>query len=180
MDNPWAPTEHNLSAFERNRILLNNRQGAFVDVSHLTGADSDADSRSVTTADINGDGMQDLLVRSSGGGAVQVFLNRITPQHWLKVSLRGSQSNSLGIGARLVATVGNRDIPRQLYPVGCFRAQQPSHVYFGLSSAEKVDSLTITWPSGKTQVLKDVVSNRHILIREGSDKIEPIAPTKHQ
>lgn len=180
MENPWDPTEHNLSAYERNRILLNNRQGGFVDVSHLTTADSDADSRSVAAADINDDGMQDLLVRNSGadGGSLLVFLNEAPKQHWLQVSLRGSESNSFGLGARLIAKVGDQTLCRQMYPVSCFRAQQPSLVYFGLSGHTQVDSLTIVWPTGKTQVLHDVAADRHILVRELDENIETFGRSK--
>ena len=42
--NPWQQDNHNLSAYERNRVLLNAGQADFIDVSHLTTADLESDS----------------------------------------------------------------------------------------------------------------------------------------
>lgn len=173
-ENPWAVAEegHNLSAYERNRVYLNADGEDFYDISALTTADSDGDGRSVVAADMNGDGMQDLLVRQSGGGPLLYFENRVPPANWLQVSLRGTQSNTLGIGARIVAEVGERRIVRELYPANGFRCQGPARVHFGLADAETVDELTIHWPSGAEQVLTDVAANRHVRVTEGSEALE--------
>jgi hypothetical protein len=170
MENPWQVGEHNLSAFERNRVLLNVRAKdglrKFVDVSHLTTADLDSDSRAVASGDFNGDGMPDLLVRSSGGGPIRVFENRWPKTNWLKVSLRGRQSNSLGLGAKLKLLVDGRTIWRELHPVSSYLCQQPNDVHFGLGGSSSIESLTIYWPSGKVQEFKELESNRHLLIDE--------------
>ena len=38
--------------------------------------------------------------------------------------------------------------------------------HFGLGRAETIDSLTITWPSGKVQTLTDVPINQRITVTE--------------
>ena len=46
--NPFKVSElHNLSGYERNRTYLNIRGENFVDISFITGADSDGDGRCV-------------------------------------------------------------------------------------------------------------------------------------
>jgi hypothetical protein len=173
---PWRiSNEHNLSGYERNRAYLNVVGGDFLDISYLTGADSDGDGRSAVAADLNGDGRQDLVVRQAGGGALLVYENRFPPRHWLKVSLTGVDSNRLGIGARLTARVAGRQIVRELYPVNSYRSQAPSLVHFGLGDAEVVESLTIRWPSGLRQTLKGLRADRHIVVREGSDEVLPVS-----
>ena len=38
---------------------------------------------------------------------------------------------------------------------------------FGLGGAERVDELTIRWPSGRSQVFHDLTADREILCVEG-------------
>jgi len=179
--NPFqiASAGQNLSAFERNRMFLNVRGEAFVDVSHLSGADNDGDGRSVVAADFRNTGMLDLIVRQAGGGPLLLYENRLPPKSYLSVSLRGHQSNRQGIGARLTAEVGGRAIVRELYPANGYRSQAPNRVHFGLGEDRKIDTLTIRWPSGKVQVIKEVPAGQHILVdedKEGAEAVETVVP----
>ena len=174
MENPWDPKGHNLSAYERNRVLLNTGRGTFLDVSGVSGADSDSDARSVVSGDFNNDGMMDLVVRNCGGGPVLVLENRWPKRHWLKVSLRGRTSNSLGIGAKLSVEAGGRTLHRELFPNNSYMSQNPAIVHFGLGEAERVDRLAIRWPSGVEQVLGDLPADVHLRIREGDEEYEVV------
>ena len=170
--NPWQfhDKKKNLSAFERNRVFLNHRGKQFLEISHLTGADSDGDGRSTAIGDLNGDGMPEVLVRQVGGGPFKLYQNLFPPQHYLKVSLRGTRSNSLGIGARLVAEIGERRLVRELYPANTFESQSASCIIFGLADATVVDRLVIRWPSGLEQVLRRVSCDQHIEVTEGESE----------
>lgn len=175
--NPWLFPRYgrNLSSYERNRVFLNRGSLRFLDISHLTSADSDGDGRSAVAADLTGDGMLELLVRQVGGGSFLVFENRFPRQHYLDVSLRGSKSNRAGVGARLVALVNGRSQTRELYPANTFRSQGPCQVHFGLGDRERVDRLTIYWPSGTIQELRDLPADRHVLVHESNDTVETLA-----
>ncbi|MBY0231910.1 MAG: ASPIC/UnbV domain-containing protein [Gemmataceae bacterium] len=169
--NPWqiVAQGHNLSAFERNRAYLNLGGKGFMEISHLTGADSDGDGRSVVAADFRNIGQLDLLVRQAGGGVLLLYENRLPARNWLKVSLRGKKSNRQGIGARLVATTKGLKQTRELFPYNSFYSQAPSMVHFGLGDAATVDELLIRWPSGKSQVLKGVKANQHLVVEEAGE-----------
>jgi enediyne biosynthesis protein E4 len=169
VENPWqiASKGKSLSGYERNGIYSNSRGEEFFEVSGLTGgADSDGDGRAVVPLDFNGDGMQDLIVRQAGGGSFLLFENRLPKANWLEVSLGGKKSNTLGIGARVTAEFSGQKLVRELYPHNTFKSQAPARVHFGLGKAAKVDRLTIRWPSGLVQELKDVASNRRLRIEE--------------
>jgi enediyne biosynthesis protein E4 len=174
VENPWqiAAKGKSLSGYERNRIYLNARATEFYEISGLTsGADSDGDGRAAVACDVTGDGMQDLFVRQAGGGTLLLFENRFPKAHWLQVSLRGKRSNSLGIGARVVAEVGSQKLVRELYPANSFKSQAPAHVHFGVAANTKIDRLTVTWPSGLKQEFKDVPVDRHLRITEGDSEL---------
>jgi hypothetical protein len=171
VDNPWDITNYglNLSSFERTRVYLNNRDRNFLDLSYLTGADSDGDGRCVVAGDFRNNGQLDVIVRQVGGGPLLLWENHFPKRHYLKVSLRGRQSNRLGIGSRLVATVNRQPLVRELYPLNSFRSQMPNIVHFGLGKATKVDRLTIRWPSGKEQTLTNLPADKHMVVEEGKE-----------
>src|SRR5436190_10055266 len=119
VERPWEifTKGHNLSSYERKRFFLNVpgsiRGRDFLDLSFLSGADNDGDGRSVVAADFRNTGQLDLVVRQAGGGPIILYENQFPPRHYLKVSLRGTKSNRLGIGARLSATVRGRALVRE-------------------------------------------------------------------
>jgi hypothetical protein len=179
--NPWeiVTQGHNLSAFERNRMYFNVGGRDFLDVSHLSAADSDGDGRGAVAADFRNTGMLDLVVRQVGGGPLLLYENRLPQAHYLTVSLRGDKSNRRGIGARLTAVVNGRSIVRELFPSNGFLSQAPSQVYFGLGRDTTIDKLTIRWPSGRVQELTGVAGDRHVVIDEalnGLAAIETVIP----
>jgi hypothetical protein len=183
VDNPWdiIRHSHNLSAYERNRVFLNVHGRDFLDISYLSGADSDGDGRSVVAGDFRNNGRLDLVVRQAGGGALLLYENGLPQRHYLEVSLRGRRSNRQGIGARLTARVAGQPLVRELYPLSSFRSQMPNVVHFGLGEATKVDRLMIRWPSGKVQEFTGVAADRHIVVdegQEGSAAIQTVTPGK--
>jgi hypothetical protein len=174
--NPWQNGDNNLSAFERNRVLLNIAGERFIDISHLTSADLESDSRGVTAGDLNGDGMPDIVVRSVGGGPLRVFLNNWPQSNWLQISLRGTESNSLGLGAKVKLRAGLKTLWREMYPVASFQSQQPSLLHFRLGEADHVDELTVFWPSGVVQNVEGAELNRTLTITESSDTMVESSP----
>jgi len=188
VDNPWHIVNHghNLSNHERQRFYLNAGGGGFFDLSFLSGADAEGDGRAVVAADFRNNGQLDLIVRKVGGGPITVYENQFQdpkapPRNYLEVSLRGRKSNRLGIGARLTAEVKGRSIYRDMYPVNSYKSQMPSRVHFGLKDADRVERLTIRWPSGEVQVLTGLAADRHIVVEEGKEgaaAVETVVPGK--
>lgn len=167
---PWTyPADRNLSAYEANQVHLNAGGFRLFNVTRICGAGDRGDGRGCLVADVDGDLAPDLIVRQAGGGAVKIFSNRFPDAGRLTVSLRGTKSNRLGIGARLTATMGERRLVRQLWTHNNFITQQAPRVRFGLGAAARVDRLEIRWPSGAVQVLTDVPAGRHIRVTEGED-----------
>jgi hypothetical protein len=179
--NPWNITKegHNLSAFERSRTWMNLRGQGFLDVSYLSGADDDGDGRCVVAGDFRNNGRLDVVVRKVGGQPLQVYENDFPQRHYLKVTLRGTKSNRQGVGARLVAVVNGQQLVREMYPQNSYRSQMPSIVHFGLGDRDRVERLTIRWPSGAEQVLTDVAGDRHVVVEEGKEgaaAVETVVP----
>ena len=176
MGNPFmfSNVQENLSAYERNGCFLNDRNGSFFDMAYLSGSDNRGDSRTVVGTDIDKDGMPELFVRQVGGGALVVYKNNFPQTNWLEISLRGDKSNSAGIGAKIVVTAGDLKVRRELYPVVNFLSQTPAKVHVGLQDHDKLDSVSILWPSGKETKLLDVKPNQHIRVFESDDHFDTL------
>ena len=177
VSNPWSfsASGENLSAYERNGVFLNDRRGGFHHISHASGAANPGVGRSAVSWDITGDGMPELFVRQAGGGALVIYHNRFPRAHYLQLSLRGTRSNSLGVGARVECEIGDLVIRRSLFPVVNFLSQSPALLHLGLGDAATVDRLTIHWPSGEVQRFEKLAADRHLRITEGSDQLRTLS-----
>lgn len=171
----------NLSAFERNRLFMNQGGSRFLDASFASGADIDADSRSVIAADIDLDGGVDLLVGSAGGGPLRLFANRCAEGHaFALLHLKGVKSNSFGVGSRVVLECGGRKIVRDVFPVNGFMGQGPAVLHVGLGEVSAIDRLTVRWPTGRTDAYTDIPINKRVTLTEGDAtfRISGLRPSK--
>jgi hypothetical protein len=181
VDNPWEIVKHghNLSCYERKRTWMNIRGSNFIDFSFLTGTDNDGDGRCVVAGDFRNNGRQDLVLRQVGGGPLLLYENNFPQRHYFKVSLRGRDSNRLGVGARLTAVVNGQQLVREMNPINSYRSQMPNLVHFGLGDTERMERLEIRWPSGKSQVFTDLKADMHVVVdetKEGAAAIETVMP----
>ena len=71
------------------------------------------------------------------------YRNNGNSNGWLKVVLRGTQSNRSGIGAKIRLTAGGQTQFRE-YTGQHYMGQNHIPIHFGLGQATIVDSLTIT------------------------------------
>lgn len=130
-------------------------------------------------ADYDRDGFLDLFVTNGEGpspfaddGPHQLFRNMGNENHWLQIDLVGTTSNRDGIGATVtVETAGV--IQRRDQRGGMHRySQNHQRLHFGLDKHERVDKLTVYWPSGIVQTLHDVAADQFLRIEERQDKPE--------
>ena len=167
--NPFAIIENgeNLSAYERNRFYLNVNGKRFLDASFASEVDLDADSRSAIDADFDNDGDPDLLVASAGGGPVRIFENRFDQgNRFLNLKLQGTQSNRPAIGSRVTIKIGEQTIIRDLFPRNGCMGIGPAKLQIGVGKADKIDQLTVRWPTGKIQVIENVPTDQVLEIIE--------------
>jgi len=169
-ESPWTiASNENLSAFERNRLFINYKGENFFDMSYISGTDTDGDGRSVISADLNNDGMNELIVRQVGGGSLKIFKNNFPKLNYIKISLKGTESNSFGIGSKIKIKANGNTYMREMYPINTYRSQSPSIAHFGLNKINKIDQIEILWPSGTIQTLSNIEVNQHIIIQENID-----------
>lgn len=155
-------------------MLLNLGDGTFAESASAFGADSLGDGRGVAVADLTGDGGLDLLVNNDRSQA-QLFVNHAPRGAWLRVKLRGTQSNRDGIGAIVRVTAGGVTQMRVICAGDGYASQSSRIAHFGIGTDTAIASLEVTWPSGVVTRLGAQRSGRTVLVSE--DQTADAAPT---
>jgi hypothetical protein len=163
-----------------NFLYLNNGDGTFTEVGAQAGQAQGAldVSGSVASGDLFNDGNLDLFVNKGlgtdsavSGAPHQVLRNLGNGDNntWLELWLKGTQSNYLGIGARVeVITDTGLTLYRQQNG-GYHQFSQDSLVlHFGLGQSQHVTQIIINWPSGITQTLSNVAVDQLLTVVEAS------------
>jgi hypothetical protein len=122
--------------------------------------------RGSAIGDLNGDGRIDVVVSALSAPA-EIWLNQSPgDKHWLELKLRGTKSNRDGIGARIkVVTKTGTQYDHKSTTAG-YASSSAGPVHFGLGTNTSADLVEIQWPSGIIQRLRDVASDRVLVIEE--------------
>lgn len=158
--------------FAQANSLYENTGGKFTDISNSAG-DALLDkqvSRSLATADFDGDGDLDFIVTNNGGKA-QIGFNETAPKGNFAVLWLEGEKNKSAIGTRIVAKIGNRTIQRQIMGAQSYLSVSDFRVHFGLSEAQTIDEITIFWSSGKQQTIKNLGAGKFYFIRENQEPV---------
>ncbi len=168
----WDHLKHTPERREQNLAYRNIGEFQFEDVSQAWGLDHVGMSYGASLGDLDGDGRLDLLV-SNLEDPLSVYWNRGDTGNRVLIDLCGTQSNLQGIGCVVTATTpdGVRQI-RQHFPSGAFLNADESVVHFGLGENPSIATLKVEWPSGQSQIFRDLKANRRYKI------IEPDAPAE--
>jgi hypothetical protein len=97
-----------------------------------------------------------VLLRNDGGNK----------NHRLGVKLVGTKSNRDGIGAKVIISAGDRQRSKELHGGTSYSSASDQRFLFGIGNNEKIDALTVRWPSGQVTTSKDVAIDRYVTIRE--------------
>ncbi len=154
------PQEHSL--------FRNLGGGKFQDVSEQAGSFFQEKSvgRGACFADFDGDGKMDAFLVNLG--AAGQLLRNSTPAagHWLMVRLIGTKSNRDGIGAKVEVTAGGKNQTAQRVAGSGYLSQDDWRLHFGLGANAHADAITVTWPSGIRQTLKNVAADQVLTVTE--------------
>ena len=144
----------------RNR-LYHNQNGQFVDRADALNVTVDAVARGATAGDFDNDGDVDFyIVNNTRNTLLQNDVNPRFPEksenNWTKFKLQGTKSNRDGVGTRVTVVTDNLIQTQELICGTGFLGSDSLELEFGLSSAYRIDSVTLEWPSGIVETYHDL------------------------
>jgi hypothetical protein len=164
----WPPIgTMSWSGFQKKKLFRNLGNQSFKEISAEAGVDNDLDGRGVGVADLDNDGLLDLVQTNAGQ---PVLLYRGTtghPGNWIELKLVGTRSNRDAVGARVTVRAGGGTWIREVDGGNGYAAQSSRRVHVGLGKAARVDAVEVRWPSGLAERFM-VPLNRITSLQEGS------------
>ncbi len=123
--------------------------------------------RGLAVGDYDNDGRVDALA-SNKDAPTQLFRNqKANDNHWVSFKTLGTKSNRDGLHAQFILEAGGARQTATVRAGSSYLSSSDRRVYFGLGKAERVTSITIRWPSGKRETLRDLPANVFYTLTEG-------------
>ncbi|MDB5232596.1 MAG: RNA-binding protein, partial [Chitinophagaceae bacterium] len=154
-----------------NYAFKNNGDITFSDVSSQWGLSQPSFSNGSVFADLDGDGDLDVIINNINDSA-SIYRNDTRQinkdsSNFLRIQCIGEKLNRNGIGARVEIYYDHEK--KQLWenePFSGYLSTISYDAHFGLGKIRSVDSLVVTWQSGKKQMIKNVQSNQLVKLKE--------------
>lgn len=162
-----------------NLLYRNLGNTTFEIVSEGTPLSSPMAGYGVATGDVNSDGKPDLLLVNAGSqDGNQLFLNSTeNGHHFIKVRLRGTESNAAAIGARVTVEVNGQVQMDEVCAGMGYASQNSFTLHFGLGEATVIDRLSIRWPNGAVEIYEGLAADQHYFITEGEGLVTNVPST---
>ncbi|MDF2441245.1 MAG: enediyne biosynthesis protein [Abditibacteriota bacterium] len=157
-------------AYEQPKQLLHNVRGRFEEVtdkSVLGELASPKLGRGLAVGDYDNDGRLDILAANQNA-SVQLFQNRVgNGHHWVSFKTIGTKSNRDGLHAKFVLKAAGDRQTASVRAGSSYLSTSDRRVYFGLGPATRIDEVTVQWPSGTRDVLKNIPVDTFLTVTEG-------------
>jgi hypothetical protein len=83
----------------------------------------------------------------------------VNTNHRVLFKLIGTKSNKAAIGARVTVKAGMLTQFSEVRGGASYLSQNDLRLHFGLGANEKMNEVTIRWPNGETEILRDVAAD---------------------
>jgi LPXTG-motif cell wall-anchored protein len=156
-------------------FYFENTGGKFQEKAPAYGLADYGIGRGSVVFDYDNDGDLDLLVVNQEPvlpgypvpSVTKLYRNDSAKGNWIKIALQGVQAESRGIGSKIEVEAGGRKMIREIDGGGSSHISQNSVIaHFGLSNADKIDTITVYWTGGNKQTITNIKANQLITITE--------------
>jgi hypothetical protein len=170
---PWTmPTQLLLTGTDGRLIDAGRRAGDCFATPHL--------GRGLAAGDLDNDGRIDAVLVSQNEAPV-VYGNRTdSPGHFLTLGLEGAKgSNRDAIGARVTVVTSLASQVAERTGGGSYQSASEPRMHFGLGAAERIESITVRWPSGRSERYDGALPDHGYLLKEESRELRPLPGWAH-
>ena len=131
--------------------------------------------RGAAFGDINNDGNVDIVVLNVGEPPSLLLNHNESGNHRALFKLVGTKSNKAAIGARVTVKAGPLAQMDEVRGGASYISQNDLRLHFGLGCNDKMSEVSIRWPNGETETLRDVAADFIYTIVEGSGIQQKVA-----
>ena len=147
------------------QLFLNQRAGKFRDVAQEVdgGFATPVVGRGLAYGDFDRDGDLDLLMTTNNGPAYLYRNDQTSANRSIRFQLVGTKSNRDAIGATVrifPGASGGKNQSRVVHGGSSYLSQSELPVTFGVGKSEKMERVTVDWPSGRSEEYKDLATGR--------------------
>ncbi|MGH2688623.1 MAG: CRTAC1 family protein, partial [Actinomycetota bacterium] len=155
--------------FRQRNLLLENRDGRFVDVTAQAGPGFaiEESSRGLAIGDYDDDGDPDILVTHLDAPP-SLLRNDGRGGSWVEIACEIPGGPAIPIGTTVTLTAGGRTQQRDLASGDSYLSSHDPRLHFGLGEAETVETIEVRWPDGSRTIRRDVPARRLLTIRKGT------------
>jgi len=163
---PFAPDHFDMDA---SRLFVAAGDGTFTEGALAAGIADRERGYAAVCADFDNDGDVDIFQAHRGTeNSATLWRNDGTDNRYLRVRLVGSSPNTQAAGARIRATVGDKEMLREIVIGSNYTSQNPTVQVLGLGAASNVDSLVVEWPDGLTTTRTNVSAGQTLVVEQPS------------
>ncbi|NNK88257.1 MAG: VCBS repeat-containing protein, partial [Flavobacteriaceae bacterium] len=152
-----------------NILYKNKGDLKFENITAFTAINEPSFSNGAAYSDLDNDGDLDIVVNNMDMEAF-LFKNMAVENsvgNYLKIIPEGKLSETF---AKARITIGDLSKTKESKRVRGYISAVDNTIHFGLGDAETVDSVVISWPSGKQQLLTNVEANSTLTVKEEDAK----------
>ncbi|MFK5889124.1 MAG: VCBS repeat-containing protein [Flavobacteriaceae bacterium] len=145
-----------------NYTYKNNGDLTFSNVSKNWGLNLKGFSTGMAYADLDNDGDLDIVINNVDSVAT-VYNNKASDNkltHFLRFKLNGPKTNLNGLGTKIKIQNKGKIQFQEMYLTRGFQSSVEPIVHFGLGNLETIDSVNVVWPDGKSQILRNLKTNK--------------------
>jgi len=170
LDNAEAVSDVTRSR-QRHRLFRNDG-GTFREVDALPAEASEGFGRGLAVGDVDGDGRPGAVLTHCGEAPV-LYRNASPEGGAVTLRLAGARSNRDGLGARIEARLGGRRLVREVAGGGSYLSHSDRSVLLGLGRADRLDDVTVRWPSGRLDRLGSLLAGVRLVVSETGSSPSP-------
>jgi enediyne biosynthesis protein E4 len=178
---------HDLDTIEQNYpnlhyreplLLARNTGHGFTDVSAQSGSIFRQAwvARGMAIGDLDNDGRLDAVVTTNDGSVHILHNETATRNHWILLKLVGHKSNRDAIDAEVKLVTASGSQYATVSTASSYLSASDKRVHFGLGQEKVVQRIEIRWPSGISQMLKDIPADQIVQIDEPTASSMPTKP----
>jgi hypothetical protein len=161
-----------------NYVFKNNKDYTFINTTQDWGLTEKVNSNGAAYADLDNDGDLDLIVNNQSEKA-HIYKNNAT-NNFVSFSFEGNENNKNGIGVEVKVYVKGLSQTKINYISRGFQSSVNNCLNFGLDTIQKIDSITVVWPSGLIEKLINTSINKNHILKFSNAKLIRSKPNKKE